>query len=75
MNIWIMMVWVCDNWEILDVLFNDNIVTQRVIELFEAKEDRIKIRVECWYKDPINENGGYFLGADVYWRDDWLEDA
>lgn len=73
MKIWIVMVWDCDDWEILDVLFDDDAIAPRVTELFKEAESRTEIKVECWYKDPTNDVNGYFLDVDAYWRDDWLE--
>lgn len=73
MKIWILMVWDCDDWEILGVLFNEEGVSARVNELFKESEDYTEIKVECWYKDDANEVNANFLGVNAYWRDDWLE--
>lgn len=73
MKIWIVMVWDCDDWEILDVLFDSDAIAPRITELFKEEEGRTEIKVECWYKAPTNEVNGYFVDVDAYWRDDWLE--
>lgn len=78
MKIWIVMVWDCDDWggdnqEILDVLFDSDVITSRITELFKEEKDREKIKIECWYKDPADNVGGCFLDVNTYWRDDWMK--
>lgn len=79
MNIWILMVWDCDDWEIMDVLFDADAVEPRVAKLFGENEDYTEIKVECWYRDMSAVPGvkddidASFYEVETYWRDDYVK--
>ena len=79
MNIWILMVWDCDDWEIMGVLFDADAVEPRVTELFGENEDYTEIKVECWYRDMSTVPGvkddidASFYEVETYWRDDYVK--
>lgn len=72
MNIWILMVWDCDDWEIMGVLFNADTVEPRVAELFGENEDYTEIKVECWYRDADDPDASFYE-VETYWRDDYVK--
>ena len=75
MNIWILMVWDCDDWEIMGVLFDAEAVEPRVAELFGENEGYTEIKVECWHRDDADSPDASFYVVETYWRDDYVRDA
>lgn len=73
MNIWILMVWDCDDWEVMGVLFEADAVEPRVAELFGENEDYTEIKVECWYRDYADDPDASFYEVETYWRDDYVK--
>ena len=75
MSVWILMVWDCDDWEVLDVLFDADAVEPRVAELFEENEDYTDIKVECWHRDDIDSPDASFYGIETYSRDGYVKEV
>lgn len=73
MSIWILMVWDCDDWEIMSVLFDADAVEPRVAELFGENEDHTEIKVECWHRDDADSPDASFYEVETYWRDDYVK--
>lgn len=72
MNIWILMVRDCDDWEIMGVLFNADAVEPWVAELFGENEDHTEIKVECWCRDADSSDASFYE-VETYWRDDYVK--
>lgn len=73
MSIWILMVWDCDDWEVMGVLFEADAVEPRVAELFGENEDYTEIKVECWHRDYADDPDASFYEVETYWRDDYVK--
>ena len=73
MSIWILMVWDCNDWEVMGVLFNADAVEPRVAELFGENEDYTEIKVECWHRDDTDDPDASFYEVETYWRDDYVK--
>lgn len=70
MNIWILMVWDCEGWETIDVLFEAAAVESKIKEIFAEHTHYKRVRVEHWHRDDADSPDANFYDVEDFYNDD-----
>lgn len=72
MHIWVLSAWSADNSlmnEVVSLLFDEDLVRPKVVELLEEDTTITTVKVERWYREEGTDDASYY-GYKMFYRDE-----